>query len=235
MPCMKSLNVYVCLCLIMFDVKLTPVVVRWTAYLFVWMGRRRTGLVGLLCLVSCLRIAGASSVYFAFRVLERLWSRTTFILCYVMDFICCWDIPYVGIYYYLDVFPEFDDMATWGVCDIPLWCFYSCWNFMHVYCGSFGHVTSISYLFIIIAWFIAYLEIGCYMLVSEPCRSCPDQNSVWCRCRFSLWDIYKGLRYMLKSSNYKWQENKMHKWKLHKKPKYTLKIMKLKQIKKIKQ
>jgi len=36
----------------------------WTAYLFVWMGRRHAGLVDLHCLLSCLRIAGASSVYF---------------------------------------------------------------------------------------------------------------------------------------------------------------------------
>jgi len=56
----------------MIDVKLTPSGLWWTAYLFVWMGRRRVGLVDLYYLVSCLRTAGASSVYFAFRVLERL-------------------------------------------------------------------------------------------------------------------------------------------------------------------
>jgi len=67
---------------IMIDVKLTSSGLWWTAYLFVWMGRRRAGLVGLHCLVSSLRIAGASSVYFACRVLERLWSRMTFILCF---------------------------------------------------------------------------------------------------------------------------------------------------------
>jgi len=37
-----------CLCLIMIDVKLTPSGLWWTAYLFVWMGRRRAGLVDLL-------------------------------------------------------------------------------------------------------------------------------------------------------------------------------------------
>jgi len=69
----------------------------------------------------------------------------------------------LGFIFYLDVFPELDDMATWGVCDIPLWCFISYWNFMHVYCGLFEDVTSISELFIIIVWFIAYLEIGRYI------------------------------------------------------------------------
>jgi len=52
--------------LIMIDVKLTPNGLWWTAYLFVWMGRRRALLVDLHCLVSYLRIARASSVYFAF-------------------------------------------------------------------------------------------------------------------------------------------------------------------------
>jgi len=35
------------------------------------MGRRRAGLVDLHCLVSCLRIAGASSVYFALSCLRE--------------------------------------------------------------------------------------------------------------------------------------------------------------------
>jgi len=48
------------------DVKLTPSGLWWTAYLFVWMGRRRARFVDLHCVVSCLRIAGACSVYFAF-------------------------------------------------------------------------------------------------------------------------------------------------------------------------
>jgi len=38
---------------IMIDVKLTPSGLWWTTYLFVRMGRRRAGLVDLLCLVSC--------------------------------------------------------------------------------------------------------------------------------------------------------------------------------------
>jgi len=46
---------------IMIDVKLTPSSLSWTTYLFVRMGRRRAGLVDL----HCLRIAGASSIYFA--------------------------------------------------------------------------------------------------------------------------------------------------------------------------
>jgi len=45
-------------CLIMFifsimiDVKLTPSGLWWTAYLFVWMGRRHAGLVDCIALVS---------------------------------------------------------------------------------------------------------------------------------------------------------------------------------------
>jgi len=38
--------------LIMVDVKLTPSGLWWTAYLFVWMGRRRTGLVDYIALVG---------------------------------------------------------------------------------------------------------------------------------------------------------------------------------------
>jgi len=38
--------------LIMIDVKLTPSGLWWTAYLFVWMSRRRVGLVGSIALVS---------------------------------------------------------------------------------------------------------------------------------------------------------------------------------------
>jgi len=40
---------YSCLyILIMIDVKLTPSGMWWTAYLFVWIGRRHAGLVDLL-------------------------------------------------------------------------------------------------------------------------------------------------------------------------------------------
>jgi len=37
---------------IMIDVKLTHSGLWWTAYLFVWMGRRRAGLVDYIALVS---------------------------------------------------------------------------------------------------------------------------------------------------------------------------------------
>jgi len=59
------------LILIMINVKLTPNGLWWTAYLFVWMGRRRAGLVIALLLVSA-RGSGASSFYVARRVLEAL-------------------------------------------------------------------------------------------------------------------------------------------------------------------
>jgi len=54
--------------LIMIDVKLTTSGLWWTAYLFVWMGRRRAGVVDG-CLVSAW-IAGAISVIVSFGVLE---------------------------------------------------------------------------------------------------------------------------------------------------------------------
>ena len=78
----------------------------------------------------------------------------------------------------------------WGVCDTPLWYFHSC-----LLGDLFEDVTTISYLFIIIAWFIAYIEIGRYKLVSEPCRSCPDQNPV----NYLLYSngILSYLRYLL--------------------------------------
>jgi len=55
----------------MINVKLTPSGLWWTAYLFVWMDRRRAGLVIALLLVSA-RGSGASSFYVARRVLEAL-------------------------------------------------------------------------------------------------------------------------------------------------------------------
>jgi len=55
----ESLNVYDCLCLIMFDVKLTPVVC-----LPICMNGWTACMIDLLaCLVSCLRISRASFVY----------------------------------------------------------------------------------------------------------------------------------------------------------------------------
>jgi len=57
--------------LIMINVKLTLSGLWWTAYLFVWMGRRRAGLVIALLLVSA-RGSGVSSFYVARRVLEAL-------------------------------------------------------------------------------------------------------------------------------------------------------------------
>jgi len=41
---------------IMIDVKLTPSGMWWTAYLFVWIGRRRAGLVDHIAFGECSRI-----------------------------------------------------------------------------------------------------------------------------------------------------------------------------------
>jgi len=118
---------------IMIDVKLTPIGLWWTTYLFVWMGRRRAGLVDSLCLVSCWRVAGASSVYFAFRVLERLWSRTTFILCFgfylLLRYTLCWDlllfgcIPWVWWHdYIIEVYVIFRcDVLCWDILCMSSW------------------------------------------------------------------------------------------------------------------
>jgi len=111
----------------MIDVKLTPSGLWWTAYLFVWMGRRRAILVNLHCLVNCLRMAGASSVYFAVRVLERLWSRTAFVLCFgfylLLKYTLCWDlllfgcIPWVWWHsYIMEVYVLFRcDVLCWDI------------------------------------------------------------------------------------------------------------------------
>jgi len=56
---------------IMINVRQNPQWSWWTVYLFVWMGRRRVGLVFVLLLVSA-RGSGASSFYVARRVLEAL-------------------------------------------------------------------------------------------------------------------------------------------------------------------
>jgi len=44
----------------------------------------------------------------------------------------------------------------------PLWCFIV-EIFMHVSCELFEDVTSISWIFIIFAWFIALIEVGRYI------------------------------------------------------------------------
>jgi len=75
-----------------------------------------------------------------------------------------------------------------------LWCFIV-EIFMHVSCELFEDVTSISWKFIICAWFIALIEVGRYKLVSEPCRSCPDQNPV--NYLLYLNGILSYLRYLL--------------------------------------
>jgi len=90
------------------------------------------------------------------RVLDRLWSRI-----YLLR---CWDFTHVSGfgYYFIWMYLWVDDMTTWGVCYISAVMFY-CWNFfMHVNCELFEDVTSISWIFIIFAWFIALIEVGRY-------------------------------------------------------------------------
>jgi len=56
------------------------------------------------------------------------------------------------------------EMMTWLLevyVIFPLWCFY-CWNFMHDVWRFMEDVTSISWIFIIFAYFIALIEVGRY-------------------------------------------------------------------------
>jgi len=83
--------------LIMFDVKLTPSGRSVDRRLFVWMGRRRAGLIVFSLLSKCSRIAGATSVICLICVLDRLWSRTvSFMLLWIYPY--RWDCPYVGFW-----------------------------------------------------------------------------------------------------------------------------------------
>jgi len=85
---------------IRIDVKLTPSGLWWTAYLFVWMGRRRAGLVD--CFSWCVLEDSGSFLHLFCFVVSWRGSDLGQHLFYVLDFFCCWDIPFVGIYLWVD-------------------------------------------------------------------------------------------------------------------------------------
>jgi len=156
----------------MIDVKLTASGLWWTACLFVWMGRRHAGLVDLLG--ELLEDSGNFLCLFCLRVLDRLWTRTaSFMFLWIYFLLLRFAHMSEFIYYLMWIYLWDDDMATWGVC------YYSAVMFllfeinMHVSCELFEDVMSISWIFIIFAWFIALIEIGSYNW-----RSGESQNSI---------------------------------------------------------
>jgi hypothetical protein len=91
------------------------VVVRLTACLFVWMGRRLPGLVALV--VSMLEASFGATLSLCFGSLSLgLWFRVSVLLFFGVDyFICYWDFySYVEIgYLFDDVSYDAYDMAIW--------------------------------------------------------------------------------------------------------------------------
>ena len=77
----------------------------------------------------------------------------------------------------------------------PLWCFIvEIW--IHVCFGEFMEdVTSISWIIIILTWFIVLIEVGRYKLVSKPGWSCPHQNSA--KIVVCIQHVWKYYRYLL--------------------------------------
>jgi len=139
------------------DVKLT--FVRLTAYQFVWIGRRRAGLISFSLLGEYLRIAGATSVVCQFSVLDRLWSTMLSFMIFLI-YLCCWDLPICRVWIFMLVmYLWVDDMAIWDLCYLSTAMFvekfYAC-----LFGEFFKDVTSISWVFIIFTCFIALIEVG---------------------------------------------------------------------------
>jgi len=135
------------------------VVVRLTAYLFVWMGRRRARLVLIACLVSCLRIAGATSVY----QLEseiRLWLGVSLYDLWIS--LCCGDFSHMSGFEYF-IYGCIYELMTWLFEVYVIFRCEVCWNFYTCWFGEFKEdVTSISWIIIIFACFIALIEVKRY-------------------------------------------------------------------------
>ena len=151
---MHEILEYLCLfMLIMIDVKLTPSGLWWTAYLFVWMGRRCAWLVLLL--------AWKWSIHF-WSLSLGLWLGCRLVFYFDVG-LCCWDFAHVS---------GFGDFIWW--CILILW---------HVYFGDVWiisvatveksyicmlfefwceDVASISWINALFACFIALIEIGRY-------------------------------------------------------------------------
>ena len=112
--------------------------------------------------MSCLRIAGASSIFMlqCLRLGSDLGCQS---LCSFWICLCRWSFTQLS---------EFGDFMYW--CILSIWHVYlelyaiyplrSCLNIYACYiCGSrFGDVTSISWINVLFTCIIALIEIGCY-------------------------------------------------------------------------
>jgi hypothetical protein len=147
-----------CLCLfllIMIDWKLTLSGLWWTAYLFVWMGRRRAGLV-LLLAWWLLEDRGATSSICFWSLSLGLWlgCRLVFILTlvYVVEFLpICRDLE-ILVMMYIDLMTcIFSRCMTYICCDC--WEFYIC-MLLEFWCED---VASISWIYVLFSYFIALI------------------------------------------------------------------------------
>ena len=149
--------------LIMINVKLTLSGLWWTAYLFVWMGRRRAGLV-LLLDWWVLEDSGATSPICFWSLSLGLWLGCR--LVFYFDFgLCCWDFTH---------FLGFGDFIWWCILILCHVYFGDVWLAATVdesyICTLFEFwcedVASISWIFILFACIIALIEIGALQIVS---------------------------------------------------------------------
>jgi len=129
--------------LIMIDVKLTPSGLWWTAYLFVWMGRRRVGLV-LLLDWWVLEDSGATSSICFWSLSLGLWLGCRLVFYFDVG-LCCWDFTH---------FTGFGDFIWW--CILIFW---------HVYFGDVCYMSA-AYLFEILCMLYLgeFLETWCQFL-----------------------------------------------------------------------
>ena len=92
---MRYAWIHECLCLSMFDVKLTPSGLWLPTCLYEWVDGVQEW--SFSCLVSCLRIAGASSVYLLESYI-RLWLGCPSLHCYAGIVMLLRFCPYVGFW-----------------------------------------------------------------------------------------------------------------------------------------
>ena len=133
----------------------------WPSAYLLWMGRRRTGLVCFACLVSCLRMAGASSVIYFGSLSVGLWLGCRsfvffWLLCWWDFYSVCWDyVFYLVMYLWCmwhdyameNLFNCFLDVMRLFQCEfwkIIYACFEICWR-SNIY----------SWIFVLSACFIA--------------------------------------------------------------------------------
>jgi len=139
-------------------------VVRLTAYLFVWMSRRRAGVA--CCLPGeCLRIAEASSVICFWSLTIGFWFRMSVFLLF-WCWLCWWDFTHMlRLKIYLgDVFMMYMTWLFGDVCYLSVATFLRIFFIMHVLI-TIEDVTSISWIFVLFACFIALIEAGRYKIL----------------------------------------------------------------------